>query len=172
MMERLGAALWNILEGLLHFTVYKILHIKLRDEMWEKLLQFVKFSMVGFSNVIVSYGVYLIFFRLFQFMDFLPDMDYLVAQWIGYVLSIFWAFYWNRKYVFAEAPDLVPWYTALVKSFIAYSFTGVFLNSVLSFLWVEIMGISKIVAPIISLIINVPVNFMMNKFWAFREKAQ
>ncbi len=71
-----------------------------------------------------------------------------------------------------EGQDTVPWYTALIKSFIAYSFTGIFMNSLLSFLWVEIAGLSKIIAPIINLVINVPVNFVMNKFWAFRSKRK
>ncbi len=89
---------------------------------------------------------------------------------IGYVSSIFWSFYLNRKYVFADGENVVPWYKALIKSFIAYSFTGVFLNSVLSVLRVQIVGAPKIIATIINLVINVPVNFVMNKFWVFRGK--
>ena len=168
-MKKTGNILWSAFESLLRFIVFRVLHIRLREEIWDKFIQFVKFAIVGFSNVIVSYGVYLAFFFLFQIAGVLPDSDYLVAQLIGYILSIFWSFYWNRKYVFAEGQNVVPWYQALMKSFIAYSFTGVFLNSVLSFLWVEIVGLSKVVAPVINLLINVPVNFVMNKFWAFKK---
>ena len=168
-MKKTGNILWSDFESLLRFIVFRVLHIRLREEIWDKFIQFVKFAIVGFSNVIVSYGVYLAFFFLFQIAGVLPDADYLVAQLIGYILSIFWSFYWNRKYVFAEGQNVVPWYQALMKSFIAYSFTGVFLNSVLSFLWVEIVGLSKVVAPVINLLINVPVNFVMNKFWAFKK---
>ena len=168
-MKKTGNILWSAFESLLRFIVFRVLHIRLREEIWDKFIQFVKFAIVGFSNVIVSYGVYLAFFLLFQIAGVLPDADYLVAQLIGYILSIFWSFYWNRKYVFAEGQNVVPWYQALMKSFIAYSFTGVFLNSVLSFLWVEIVGLSKVVAPVINLLINVPVNFVMNKFWAFKK---
>lgn len=166
-MKKTGSILWSAFESLLRFIVFRVLHIRLREEIWDKFIQFVKFAIVGFSNVIVSYGVYLAFFFLLQIAGVLPDADYLVAQLIGYILSIFWSFYWNRKYVFAEGQNVVPWYQALMKSFIAYSFTGVFLNSALSFLWVEIVGVSKVVAPVINLLINVPVNFVMNKFWAF-----
>lgn len=162
--------MWNLFENLLKFFVYKVMHMKLRDETWEKLMQFVKFSLVGFSNVIVSYGVYLILFVVFKFAGILPDVDYIVAQLIGYVLSIFWSFYWNWKYVFADGQNVGPWYMALVKSFMAYSFTGVFLNSILLVFWVQIVGISKIIAPILNLIINVPINFLINKFWAFGKK--
>lgn len=170
MMKNLGSTFWDVIEGLLSFIAFKIMHLKFQDETWKKLMQFVKFAMVGLSNVIVSYGIYLIFLGLFQLTGLLPNVDYLVAQLIGYVLSIFWSFYWNRKYVFTDGQNATPWYTALIKSFLSYSFTGVFLNSILSYLWVEILGIPKVVAPIISLLINVPVNFVLNKFWAFKEK--
>lgn len=48
-------------------------------------------------------------------------------------------------------------------------FTGLFLNTVLSVLWVQILGISKMIAPIVNLLISVPLNFIMNKFWAFKK---
>ncbi len=166
-MKNTGIIIWSAFESILKFVVFRVLHIKMQEDTWDKFIQFVKFAMVGFSNVIVSYGVYLIFFALFQIAGILPNADYLIAQLIGYVLSIFWSFYWNRKYVFANTQDNAPWYQALIKSFIAYSFTGVFLNSVLSFVWVEMVGIPKVIAPVINLVINVPVNFVMNKFWAF-----
>lgn len=168
-MKKIGKTLWDTLEKILKFVVFKVLHIRIVEETWEKLLQFVKFALVGFSNVIVSYGVYLVFILLFEAMGILPETDYLAAQWIGYVLSIFWSFYWNRRYVFVDGQEKVPWYSALMKSFIAYSFTGIFLNGVLSVLWVRVAGIPKIIVPVINLIINVPVNFFINKFWAFSK---
>ena len=69
--------------------------------------------------------------------------------------------------MFTDGQENIPWYTALVKSFIAYSFTGIFLNGILSVFWVQVAGVSKIIVPAINLIINVPINFIMNKFWAF-----
>lgn len=166
----MGKVLWETVEKILKFVICRICHIKMREETWEKILQFVKFTMVGFSNVIVSYGIYLVFFLLFQEAGILPNFDYLIAQWIGYVLSIFWSFYWNRLYVFAAGQGKVPWYSALLKSFIAYSFTGIFLNGILSVFWVRAVCMPKIIVPVINLIINVPINFILNKFWAFRER--
>ena len=58
---------------------------------------------------------------------------------------------------------------ALVKTFISYSFTGLFLSSVLLVLWVQVMHISEFVAPIINLLVTVPLNFIINKLWAFKK---
>ena len=53
----------------------------------------------------------------------------------------------------------------------SYAFTGLFLNSVLSILWVEIVGLPKLIAPIINLLVSVPINFLLNKFWTFKQKG-
>ncbi|MCR4902230.1 MAG: GtrA family protein, partial [Butyrivibrio sp.] len=81
------------------------------------------------------------------------------------------SYYWNNKMVFTkeEGAERV-WWKALIKTYISYSFTGLFLNSVLLILWVQVLGISEFIAPIINLLVSVPINFIINKFWAFKTE--
>lgn len=160
----------NIIEKIMDFAIRKILHIKLSDSKWETLLQFVKFGIVGVSNTVVSYVIYVVSLLIFQENKLIPSVDYLVAQVIAFILSVLWSFYWNNKYVFKkdENQERNLWQT-LIKTYISYAFTGLFLNSIFSLLWVEWLGVPKIFAPIINLLVNVPINFFMNKFWAFGE---
>lgn len=130
-------------------------------------VQFIKFSIVGLSNTIVSYVAYVIILFILQAFDLIPDVDYLVSQWVSYTLSILWAFYWNRRKVFLS--DAVPWHIALIRSFIAYSFSGLLLSSVLLYVEVDVFGMSKIIAPIINIAICVPINYLINKHWAFKS---
>lgn len=162
----------NIIEKLMEIVLVKILHIKFNENQWGNLVQFVKFGIVGLSNTIVSYVIYVGGLLLFQKQGWLPKIDYLVAQIIAFILSVLWSFYWNNKFVFTkqEAEERNIW-QALIKTYISYAFTGLFLNSILSFLWVEVFAIPKIIAPIINLIVSVPINFFMNKFWAFKGKS-
>ena len=64
-----------------------------------KIKQFIKFAFVGVSNTVVSYVFYVLILLLLQKFSLFPDIDYLISQWISYVLSIFWAFFLNRKFV-------------------------------------------------------------------------
>ena len=136
-------------------------------------MQFVKFGIVGLSNTVISYVIYVVTLILFQKNNLIPSFDYLAAQVIAFVLSVLWSFYWNNKFVFEKADNeernIVH---ALIKTYISYAFTGLFLNSILSLLWVEVLGIPKIIAPIINLLVSVPLNFIMNKFWAFRKSEK
>ena len=37
-------------------------------------------------------------------------------------------------------------------------------------LWLEVqLGVSKVIAPVVNLIITIPLNFVINKFWTFRK---
>ena len=89
------------------------------------------------------------------------------------MISVAWSFYWNNKYVFKEEEgEKRNIFLALLKTYASYAFTGLFLNSVLSYLWVDVLHWSKLIAPIINLLVSVPVNFFMNKLWAFRTKKK
>lgn len=133
-------------------------------------LQFVRFGIVGLSNTIISYIIYIIFFLLFRHMDVFQRTDYLIAQIIAFILSVLWSFYWNNKMVFIskERNERSIW-KSLIKTFITYSFTGLFLNSILLVLWIKIFCISELIAPVINLIFSVPLNFIINKFWTFKK---
>ena len=168
--DSIGTKAWKIVEYVMDWCLHKVLHLKINDKQWETLVQFVKFGIVGLSNTIISYMIYVVAFLMFQKNKWIPDWDYLVAQIIAFVLSVLWSFYWNNKCVFQKQEDgASKLLQVLLKTYISYAFTGLFLNSVLSLLWVEFLHIPKLFAPIINLLVSVPLNFIMNKFWAFKE---
>lgn len=135
------------------------------------LVQFIKFSLVGLSNTVISYVIYVVVLILLQVNEILLSHDYLVAQGISFVISVAWSFYWNNKYVFiTEEGKERNILSALAKTYISYAFTGLFLNSILVIVWIEIFSFSKLIAPLFNLVVSVPINFLINKFWAFKTK--
>lgn len=172
----LKCKIWNIIENLIYSVLsvlFKAVGKELSDDIFKLSIQFVKFGIIGVSNTAVAYVIYAVCLLLFHKMTILPKADYLAAQAVGFVLGTFWSFYWNNKMVFTlqEGEKRSIW-QALIKTFISYSFTGLFLNTVLLVLWVQIIHISEYIAPVINLIINVPLNFIINKFWAFKKKGR
>ena len=82
-----GNRIWNLIEKIMDIVLRKMLHLKLNEEQWDGLVQFVKFGIVGLSNTIVSYVIYVGALLLFQKEGGLPKTDYLVAQVIAFILS-------------------------------------------------------------------------------------
>ena len=166
--------MWRIIESVVKIVVesmLKLINKEYTEELHESIMQFVRFGIVGVSNTVISYLLYTISLIAMRKLGILVGIDYVIAQIIAFVLSVLWSFYWNNKMVFVigEGESRCLW-KALFKTSVSYSFTGLFLNSILIILWVQVLHISEFVAPIINLLISVPLNFIINKFWAFRTE--
>lgn len=120
--------------------------------------QFIKFGIVGVSNTAISLLVYYFFIWLSK------DL-YIVGNTVGFTVSVFNAYYWNNKYVFQKGEEghVKP----LLRTFAAYGMTFL-MSTGLLYLWVDVLGVSEVIAPIISLLITIPMNFLLNKFWTFK----
>lgn len=138
------------------------------EELKKILLQFVKFGIVGVSNTLIGYILNIA--TLFLLKPFHLVWDYVLGNTVSFFLAVLWSFYWNNKYVFSlgkgQERNLGK---ALLKTYIAYGSTGIILNNALSYFWIDCLKISKYIAPLINLVISIPLNFVMNKMWAFRE---
>ena len=129
--------------------------------------QVLLFALVGFSSALVNLGIYNLLLWVLQSLGLFPGFDFLIAQFFGFVISVAWAFFFNRRYVF-RTPG-APWKESLIKVYITYSLTGIGLSSLLSLLWVHVCGIPKEVVTILNDILCFPVNFLLNKYWSFKK---
>ena len=149
-------------------AVFHAFHMKPKDSTVENLVQFLKFGIVGVSNTFISYVLNVLVLLLLA--QYQVSWDFIAGNLVAFVLSVLWSFYWNNEYVFrlgsGEKRNLGK---ALLKTYISYGFTGIILSNVLSWLWITVFGISKYVAPILNLIISVPLNYIINKYWAFKK---
>lgn len=120
------------------------------------LIQFLKFCVVGLSNTVISLAVYYIILYF--------GAHYVIASILSFIISVLNAYYWNYKYVFNSKSDILK---SLIKTYTSYGFSYV-LSTTLLIILVEYYNISELLAPILVLVITVPLNFILNKFWAFK----
>lgn len=173
-MQQIGKCVWGWIAQTAFFILNMLCRIigkELTDAEAAAFLQFVKFGVVGVSNTVIAYVLYMVSLLGFKKWGLFVGIDYLAAQVVSFILSVLWSFYWNNKFVFVleEGKQRSVW-KALLKTYASYSFTGLFLNSLLIWLWVDFLHISEFLAPLVNLVINVPVNFIINKCWAFKGK--
>lgn len=163
---------WNMVERVMYICSVLFFHMcgkKLNNEQFLSLMQFVKFGIIGISNTMLSYLLYSCTLLMLKKFPIFVAIDYLMAQIIAFVISVFWSFYWNNRVVFVlEDGEKRSFWKALCKTYISYFFTGLLLNSILLVVWIRVLHISEFIAPIINLLITVPLNFIMNKLWAFK----
>lgn len=125
--------------------------------------QFVKFGLVGVSNTVVSMAIY----YLFLWID--EDL-YMVGSVLGTIISIANAFIWNDLFVFTGNPkDFKSVMLRLGKTYVSYGGTSL-LSNVLLWLEVALFDVSKVWAPVVNLLITIPLNYLINKFWTFKKQ--
>lgn len=130
------------------------------------MIQFIKFGIVGVSNTLISYLINIVILYFLQPWEI--SWDYYIGNTVAFFLSVIWSFYWNNKYVFDEPKDKQRvWWKVLLKTYAVYAITGLLISNLLSWIWIDIIGISKYIAPIVNLIITVPINYILNRNWAF-----
>jgi putative flippase GtrA len=128
------------------------------------IVQFIKFGIVGVSNTLVSLLTYYIFI--------FAGSNYIFANFAGFILGTANAYFWNNRYVFKKEEDEErPHIKTGMKVFIAYGITFL-LSTLFLVLWVDGLGISTKIAPIINVCVTTPINFLMNKLWVFNEKGK
>jgi len=168
----MGKTIYGFIEKIYIFFVellFKIIKKDLTDKKRQTFKEFLQFGLVGVSNTIISYLLYVVTLLLVSKSG--VKFDYIIANIVSWLLSVLWSFYWNNKFVFKkEEGEKRNIWAALFKTYVSYGFTGLILNNILSVLWVSVLHISKMLAPIINLVISIPINFFMNKLWAFGKK--
>lgn len=147
-------------------------------------IQFIKFCIVGVSNTLISYGIdMLCFYVLFAFSDFKGVVSLLgkigvtvtaqtikvvFASILAFVISVTNSYFWNNRFVFKSGNQgFKSHFKSYIKTFLCYAITGLIISPVIK-AWLVGFGISYAIASFGSLVITIPINFILNKFWAFK----
>lgn len=147
--------------------IAEIFKLNISDSVLDGITQFIMFGIVGVSNTLLSYIFNIIVLLLLR--PYALAWDYVAGNVVAFILSVLWSFYWNNRVVFTqkEGQRRNLW-KALLKAYAAYGITGIVLSNILSWLWISVLNISKYIAPLINLVVSIPLNFIINKLWTFK----
>ena len=135
-----------------------------KHEKWGWIVQFVKFSIVGVINTLIDLGVY-------YFCLYVLSFHYQLATFFGFIVSVTNAYLLNGFFVFADGgkksfSENLKTYAKTVAGYASTYLLSVFLM----WLWVDVLLIPEGIAPLLRLVVTVPLNFVINKFWTFKKK--
>lgn len=123
--------------------------------------QFVKFCLVGFTNLFLDILVYWFLTRIFHWY-------YLAAAIISFIIAVSWSFFLNRRWTFRhQGKDITHQY---FKFFIA-NIISMGLNLGLLYLAVDWLGIHDLLAKFLVAVVVAFFNFSLNRFWTFKDLA-
>ncbi len=148
-------------------------------KLYKKYGQFFQFCIVGGTNFLVSYLVYsgvLLLFGLFpdfHFAEILKDDTTIkaeIAQVFAFIISVLNAYVLNRIWVFRKEAKKAG-KGSVVRFFSSYGFTFA-LSFFLTWFWISVLQLSEFLVPFLNVLITTPINFLLSKYFTFRQKKQ
>jgi putative flippase GtrA len=126
-----------------------------RPENWLELL---KFCLVGASGYVINLGVYIALVKG-------ADVHYLVAAVCSFVAAVTNNYWWNRHWTFRERRGNIYYQGArfLLVSAVSLGLNLLILRGLVA------LGVEKIAAQAIAIILVTPFSFGVNKLWSFRR---
>jgi len=141
--------------------LFKIIHIHFDEMAHEELVRVFRFLVLGFVSMAISYGIYVLVILL--------GGNYFSGSVLAFLFGVGNNFVWNNGKIFTATKGKKYKTTkGFIKAFASYFFTGFIIQVGLLHLWVDVLKISDLIAPIINIIFIVPLNYMLNRFWVFK----
>lgn len=141
-----------------------------KKPMMATLVQFVKFGMVGVSNTAISYAIEMLCYYVLFVNAQAEGAKIFVTSLLSFLVSTINSYYWNNKHVFAsgEKKTMAQHLHTYLKTAACYALTGLILSP-----WAKAQLVNRDVpfwlATLMVLVVTIPLNFLMNKLWAFRK---
>ena len=118
---------------------------------------FGRFLLSGVFNTVLTYGIYL---------GLLYFLSYRTSYTLTFILGIALAYLLNRYFVFA-----IPSKGRRGMLFPAIYLVQYLVGLLMVFLWVEIFKLHVTLAPLASIIVTIPITFVLSK-WIFKIRPQ
>ncbi len=126
--------------------------------MWKNdIIKFIKFSIVGLSNTIVSIFSFYIIFNFF-------GIYYIIASTFGYLMGLVNSYFWNLRWTFKHQHSI-----GVLTKFIIVNILALTIKLIIMRILVENYLFQEIYAEVIAMGFAIIINFSGNRFWTFNK---
>lgn len=122
--------------------------------------EFIKFSVVGAMNTALDLAIYTV-------LVFVGQVYFLAANVIAFLLASINSYVLNRRWTFRSRD---PQWQRQMQKFMLVSVISFGLNEGLLYVAGVHLGAGKFLAKIMATIITLFWNFLVNRFWTFRQR--
>jgi len=128
---------------------------------YQTVRQFVKFGIVGVSSTIIDWGI-------FYILNYYLGIYYLIAKVLSFLVSVVNSYIWNRRWTF-RSQDQKKMHE--FGRFVLVAIVGLALNTYIMYFAVSTLHLHYIFGLALATAIVMFWNFLINKFWTFKEYA-
>ena len=153
----------------------KPFHKTLTEKQLAAFRQFVRYAVVGTANTVVKILAEFLVLWLIEksgwdgVIGSVGGFHRHLGTLAGFIACIVNSYWFNSHYTFHVVEHTASQRAkAFIKVAISYSFAVLLLGWALNLLW-EAIHLSPFIGALINAAVGTPINFLLNKFWAFKK---
>lgn len=132
-------------------------------KLWQQHREVITYIFWGVMTTIVNYAVYFVCTRIL-------NVGYLAGNLTAWVFAVLFAYVTNKRFVFRT-----PWDSGIgilqeLLSFVSGRVASLVIESVILYLFIDLMGFNDIIVKLFSNVIVVILNYIFAKLFTFRKK--
>ncbi len=124
----------------------------------------------GINYLIFGFLAFVLNYVLFFFFESLLHMNYMLATVFSWVLTVVFAYWTNRTFVFKSKSEGTSSLLKEFTSFIGARIATELLELLLMYLMVDLAGINSYIAKLVGQTIVIITNYILSKVWIFKKK--
>lgn len=132
-------------------------------DLYKKYEEGINYLIFGFLAFVLNYVLYYLF-------ESILHMNYLVATGVSWTLTVIFAYWTNRTFVFKSKNNST---NSLVKEFISFIGARIateVLEIGFMYLAVDLLTMNSYVAKLIGQVLVIVSNYFLSKLWIFKKK--
>lgn len=134
-------------------------------DMYRKYEEGINYLIFGFLAFVLNYGLYYLFDN-----ENMLDMHYMAATVLSWTLTVVFAYWTNRTFVFKSRNKDVQSLLEEFLSFIGARVATELLEMGLMFLMVGLAGQDEMISKFVCQVLVIVANYFLSKLWIFKEK--
>ncbi|MCI8358003.1 MAG: GtrA family protein [Lachnospiraceae bacterium] len=132
-------------------------------DLYKKYEEGINYLIFGFLAFVLNYGLFFLF-------ESILGMNYLLATGLSWLLTVIFAYWTNRTFVFKSKNVSKGSLVKEFSSFIGARIATEFLEMGFMYLAVEILGMNSYIAKLIGQVLVIVSNYFLSKLWIFKKK--
>ena len=128
----------------------------------KKYEEVILYLIVGGLTTLVSILVYALFTKIF-------NVNYMISNIISWMLSVSFAYVMNKKFVFKTKCLNYQKLLLEIYQFFKYRIFSFVIDTLLMYLFVEVVSIDDMIAKVIVQVIVVILNYVFSKLFIFKK---
>ncbi len=137
--------------------------IKYGWDLYKKYEEGINYLIFGFLAFVLNYALFFLF-------ESILHLNYLIATVLSWVITVIFAYWTNRTFVFKSKNVSQGSLFKEFVSFIGARIATEFLEIGFMYLAVDILGMNSNIAKLIGQVLVIVSNYFLSKLWIFKKK--